>query len=143
MRAGLRERKFMVFDHNPRRSPNLLEQEVDSAKEILVVGLWLLQSDQQPLQDLAESWLRRYFPLVVSRYLDLDESLATEQPLPADIVGAYKPAVMVGLAGLAEASEQSFPRILSLVKELVPRVVLAHDREVREALASAMTRILN
>ena len=59
MRGGLRERKFMVFDHNPRRSPNLLEQEVDSVKEILEVGLWLLQSDQQPLQDLAESWLRR------------------------------------------------------------------------------------
>ena len=143
VRADLRGQKFMVFASNPLRSPNLLEQEVDSAKEVLEVSLWLLgQSGQPSLQDLAENWLQRYLPLVVSRYLDLDETLATESPLPSDIVEAYKPAVLVGLTGLAEASEQSFPRILALLKGLVPRIVLAHDREVRQALAIAMPRML-
>ena len=109
MRAELRGRKFMVFTDNPLRSPNLLEQEVNTAREILRVGTCLLeQSDQPSMQHLGESYLERYFPLVLSRYLDLDDTLATESPLPTDIVEAYKPAVLVGLSGLAEASEYSF-----------------------------------
>ena len=107
------------------------------------MGTCLLeQSDQPSMQHLGESYLKRYFPLVLSRYLDLDDTLATESPLPTDIVEAYKPAVLVGLSGLAEASEYSFPLILAMVKALLPRIVLAHDREVRQALSSAMPRLL-
>jgi Sec7-like guanine-nucleotide exchange factor len=143
MRSSLREKKFMVFAHNPSRSPNLLEQEVDSAKHILDIAMWMYQY-QPENQDRAVEWIKTYAVLVLERYMDLDDTLAGKSPLPKDIVGAYKPAVLVALQGVLACKDMAaFARVHKLLETSFPRLVLCHDRDVRAVLGQVLARTYN
>ena len=51
---------------------------------------------------LAEPWVRRYCVVVCTRFMDLDDTLATDSPVPVDLVLAYKEAVMRSVEGVQQ-----------------------------------------
>ena len=87
VRSSLREQKFM----SPFRSPNLLEQEVSSVTQIIEMATSLFCGESEAAL-LAEPWVKRYCVIVCTRFMDLDDTLATDSPVPAELVAAYKPA---------------------------------------------------
>ena len=74
------------------------------------------------------------------RYMDLDDTLATSQPLPTDIVTAYKPAALTALRGVLRSDNNAFEVLWGWFRGHVPRLVLCHDREVRKTLADVISK---
>jgi hypothetical protein len=143
MRSSLREKRFMLFANSPNRSPNLLEQEVDSAKHIIEIAMWMSCRQDESYRDAAGTWAREYASLVLLRFMDLDDTLASKHPLPGDIVSAYKPAVLMALRGMLISNNEDFGGFWVWMREHVPRLVLCHDREVRAALSDLFTKQLS
>ena len=144
----------MSFKTHAKRSPNLLEQEVRSVTQILNISVALMKlgnskeavnGHKAAFYDLAEPWFAKYAAIVCVRFMDLDDTLASNNPIPSDLIAAYKPAVLLSLEGLRESDvyssasprtrENRFLSHLQWVGPLVSRLILCHDREVRFQLS--------
>ena len=124
----------------------MLEQEVDSARHLIEIAIFKfcrqskVQGQRACLQDehvdsqcpttiavtAPDNWARQYTSLVLQRYMDLDETLATDQPLPTDIVDAYKDAVLTALQGILVVTTVILT--CRIPSKSVPSLVLCHDR---------------
>jgi hypothetical protein len=124
----------MRFHDNPGRLPNLLEQEVRSAALLARLAVKTFADADASASSAAESFVRRYITVFTSRYMDLDDTLSSPSPVSADLVAAYKPAVVLGLTGMCEVSSQRFRGCLSWLGPLLSRLISCHDRDVRIAL---------
>jgi hypothetical protein len=142
LRASLRVRAFMRFPESPGRLPNLLDQEVSSASLLMHIAVKVFADSDSTLHQAAEPYVKRYFTIVTHRYMDLDDTLFTSNPVSHDLVTAYKPAVLCGLKGLCAISPQQFRNCLSWLGPLITRLVVCSDREIRLALQLLHSQLL-
>lgn len=143
LRVSLRARAFMRFHDNPGRLPNLLDQEVRSAALLARLAVkTFAAADDASTSASAASFVKRYIAVFTSRYMDLDDTLSGPNPVSADLVAAYKPAVIFGLTGLCSVSIQQFRECLSWLGPLLSRLISCHDRDVRVALQQLHATLL-
>lgn len=142
LRATLRTRSFMKFPDNPTRLPNLLEQEVRSATLIVRISVKLFSINDPALHEMVEPFIKRYFTIVTNRFMDLDDTLFSANPVSPDLVAAYQPAVVSGISGLCHLSLQQFRGCLSWLGPLITRLITCHDREVRGVLQQLHASLL-
>ena len=133
LRISLRGSGFMRFPDNPSRLPNLLEQEVRSAAQIVRVAIRLFTQPQY--EALAASWVHKYCAMVCSRYMDLDDTLHSQTPMAADLVSAYKPAVIFTLRDLCGCSPSQFRCCIPWLSSILTRLIQCNDRDVRLAVS--------
>ena len=142
LRSALRARSFMRFPDSPGRLPNLLEQEVRSATLLVQFSVKIFVGSDSTLFAIAEPFVKRYVATVCNRFMDLDDTLDTPAPVSADLVAAYKPAVLSGLSGLCDLSIETFRSCISWLGPLINRLLTSHDREVRVALKTLHLRLV-
>ena len=142
LRVSLRARAFMRFHDNPGRLPNLLEQEVRSAALLARLAVKTFAAADASTSTSAASFVKRYIAVFTNRYMDLDDTLSGPNPVSADLVAAYKPAVVFGLTGLSSVSIQQFRECLSWLGPLLTRLISCHDRDVRLALQQVHATLL-
>lgn len=142
LRSALRARSFMKFPDSPGRLPNLLEQEVRSATLLVQIAVKIFVCEDSTLAAISEPFVKRYVATVCNRFMDLDDTLDTPSPVSADLVAAYKPAVLSGITGLCDLSLQTFRSCVSWLGPLITRLITCHDREVRGALQVLVTRLV-
>jgi len=134
LRAALRTRAFMRFPDSPGRLPNLLEQEVNSATLLVTIAVKIFGDADPALHEAGEPFVKRYFSIVVNRFMDLDDTLNSANPVSTDLVAAYKPAVVSGLRGLCCLSLPQFRACLPWLGPLITRLITCHDLQVRQFL---------
>ena len=134
LRSALRSRMFMRFPENPGRLPNLLEQEVSSATLLVRIAVKIFADADPVAHSAAAPYFKRYFSIVTHRFMDLDDTLFSANPVSQDLVTAYKPAVISGLSGLQSLSLSQFRACISWLGPLFTRLITCHDRETRVEL---------
>jgi hypothetical protein len=133
LRHYLKDLRFMVFKHSPGRSPNLLEQEVKSMKAIVAIGTRMLKATDY--ERTAIPWLEKYCLLSCSRHMELDQTIVTGSPAAADLLVAYKPAILAMLNSLANASQEHFNLFLTPLGETFAKLIVCQDRDIRVKLS--------
>lgn len=142
LRSALRARSFMKFPDSPGRLPNLLEQEVRSATLLVQIAVKIFVSGDSTIVVISEPFVKRYVATVCNRFMDLDDTLDTPSPVSADLVAAYKPAVLSGITGLCDLSMATFRSCISWLGPLITRLITCHDREVRGALQTLCAQLV-
>jgi len=92
-------------------------------------------ADVAGYSSLSQKWFTLYAPIVLARFMDLDDTLSTASPVASDLVLAYKPAVLYVMQGLTLCSIEQFNKWLFWVGPILARLVLCHDREIRTRLS--------
>ena len=135
----LTERGFMQFP-GAGTPPNLLEQEIRTSSEILEITQYL--SAHREYKNVVTPWVKRYTSSVIERYLELDSSLQSINPLDKKVVDAYKPAVMTVLDGLKDCSEAQYKAFGEWMMPLITKLILCHDFEVRLRVSSVLPALV-
>ena len=135
----LTERNFMHFP-GPGTPPNLLEQEIRTSSEILEITQYL--STVGDYKDVVTPWVKRYTASVIERYLELDSSLQSMNPIEKKLIDAYKPAVMTVLDGLKDCSEAQYKAFGEWMMPLITKLILCHDFEVRVRVSAVLPSLV-
>jgi brefeldin A-inhibited guanine nucleotide-exchange protein len=137
----LQSKHFMRFEEGSSSPPNLLEQEIRTSSEILEIAQTL--STDNIYQEVITPWARRYTASVVERYLELDASLQSINPIEKKLIDAYKPAVMTVLDGLKDCTESQYRAFGGeWMMALVTKLILCHDFEVRVAVSAILPSLV-
>lgn len=137
----LKRRGFMRYPKGNNSPPNLLEQEIRTAASILSIANGLSHFPEYTA--LVNPWIKCYTEVVMERYLLLDGSLTSSNPIQKDLIDAYKPAVMSALQCLSQCTPAQCQAYNPWVMPMITRLVLCHDYEVRVAVATVMSSFVH
>jgi len=135
----LQSMAFMRFKQNPTRPPNLLEQEIRTASANLFISHQLGAFQSHAKQ--AEKWAKRYTDIVFLRYIELDSSLQSGNPIEGDLIDAYKPAVTDTLRRLLELSSEKLKLYEKWLVPIITKLILCADYDIRAQVANLLARI--
>jgi hypothetical protein len=149
LRHALRDESFMTFPPNSRRSPNLLDQEVNSVSLIIKIAIQLLShtnnnengqstpinqnQNENGVINEAYLWVQKYGTLAVERYAAIQNLT-----MPADITQAYKPAIICLLSGVLHLGTFNFKHFLPWISNAVCQLVKCDDKDIRLLLSKLM-----
>ncbi len=135
---------FMYFRDHPARPPNLLEQEIKTVSEVLSICSRLNELSAE-YNKVSEKWIYRFAKTVIERYVDLDASLRSLEPMEEEYIQAYSPAIKSVLQILKDskvnlsadnATENSLAHVIT-------KLILVHDYSIRREVAGLFTAVEN